>query len=62
LISDAQSVLSAGGFAEWCSDLGYNSDSIKDRDTYHACKLTMLKLRRFLGEDYDAFVTAAEGY
>jgi hypothetical protein len=62
LISDAQSVESARSFEDWCGDLGYDSDSRKAEATYKACEATGGKLRRFLGEDYDAFVIAAEGY
>lgn len=39
LVSDAQSAEST--FEEWCSDLGYDSDSRKAFDTYQAC----LKIR-----------------
>lgn len=44
LLSDS-SAIDAGGFEDWCSDYGYNSDSIKAKATYDACVGTHTVLR-----------------
>lgn len=44
LLSDS-SVIDAGGFENWCSDYGYDSDSIKAKATYDACVETFAALR-----------------
>jgi len=49
LASDSD-VLDAGGFEEWASDLGYDTDSRKAEATYRACLDIALKLRNALGE------------
>lgn len=36
-------------FEEWCSDLGYESDSRQALATYEACKLNAKRIRWFLG-------------
>ena len=38
-------------FDEFCAELGYNNDSIKDRRTYKACKKNSAKLLELLGEE-----------
>ena len=45
-------------FEDWCSDLGYDSDSRKAEKIYNLCVETNAKLRRFLGEDFDLFASA----
>ena len=54
LLSDCQ----AGDqtFDEFCSELGYDSDSRKAHDTWQACAETAPKLRRLLGTDFDTFL------
>lgn len=32
-------------FPDFCADMGYDVDSIRARDTYHACQKTTLELR-----------------
>lgn len=49
LVADA-SVLDAGGFVEWASDSGYDSDSITAKATYDACVEIALRLRAGLGD------------
>lgn len=49
LLLDA-SVLDAGGFEEWASAYGYDTDSRKAEDTYRACLDIALKLRAALGD------------
>lgn len=44
------SVLDAGGFDEWASDLGYDTDSRKAESIYRACLEIALKVRNGLGE------------
>lgn len=59
LISDAQSTVNARSFEEWASDLGYDADSRKAEHVYKACEQIERKLRRFLRDDYAAFVDAS---
>ena len=40
-------------FENWCGDYGYDSDSRKALQIYHACQRNGDKLRRVLGSDYD---------
>ena len=49
LIQDA-SVIDAGGFESWASDLGYDTDSRTAEATYRACLEIALKLRAGIGE------------
>lgn len=42
-----------GTFEDFCSDLGYDSDSRTAERTYHACQKTELDLRRIFGGRYD---------
>ena len=55
LLSDASSVECFRGFEDWCSDLGYDTDSRKAEKTYKACKSIAKRLRSFLGDDFDVF-------
>lgn len=50
------SVLDAGGFEDWASDYGYDTDSRAAEAVYRACLETALKLRSALG---DAVLTEA---
>jgi len=45
-------------FEDWCSDLGYDTDSRKAEKIYLACVETNAKLHAFLGEDFDLFAGA----
>lgn len=40
-------------FEEWCSEFGFNNDSIKARDTYHASQQNGIRIKRVLGELFD---------
>ena len=44
-------VLDAGSFEDWCSDLGFDSDSIKAKGIYDACIQTALQMRQVFGDD-----------
>lgn len=50
LASDASSVES-DDFEDWCSELGYDTDSRKAERTYKACKAEAVKLEKFLGRE-----------
>jgi len=49
LILDS-SVLDSGGFEEWASEFGYDTDSRKAESIYRACLEIALKVRSGLGE------------
>lgn len=49
LVQDS-SVLDSGGFEEWASELGYDTDSRKAESVYRACLEIALKLRNGIGE------------
>ncbi|MNR67782.1 hypothetical protein D3C85_1919640 [compost metagenome] len=34
-------------FHDWCSDFGYDNDSLKAQQTYNACCETLTKMRAF---------------
>lgn len=46
-------------FDDWCSSLGYDTDSRRALETYLACQSSGAELRRFLRSDYAAIVEAA---
>lgn len=50
LASDSNSV-DQSDFEEWCSELGYDSDSRKAEKTYKACEHIAKRLKSFLGSD-----------
>ena len=60
LLSDAS--CAAGTFADFCSDLGYDTDSRKALATYLACQEEGPKVRKLIGKDFAAFQEAAQGY
>lgn len=45
------SAIDAGGFEQWASDFGYDTDSRKAEAAYKVCIETGLKLRNVLGEN-----------
>lgn len=49
LLLDA-SALDFRDFADWCSDLGYDTDSIKAKQAYDECIATATKLRAAFGQ------------
>jgi hypothetical protein len=60
LASDASSVDNARDFADWASDYGYDTDSRKAHKTYTVCKRQAERLKKFLGESYDAILFETE--
>lgn len=50
LFDDAQA--GSESFDDFCSNLGYDNDSLKALDTYRACMDTAQRLRRALGDKY----------
>ncbi len=45
-------------FADFCSNMGYDTDSRKAMDTWKACVTMAPRLRRFLGDSFDAVAEA----
>jgi hypothetical protein len=61
LASDASTVDNAKSFEDWCSELGYDTDSRKAERTYRACERQREKLMQFLGQAaYDQLVWNTE--
>lgn len=58
LCSDTMSIENSGGFEDWASDLGYDTDSRKAEETYRQCEKIATRLRTFLGDDFEAFCRA----
>lgn len=50
LVADAD-VLNYANFADWAVSLGFNSDSISDREVYQACLDIALPLRAAIGDE-----------
>ncbi len=51
LILDAASIEASGGFEDWASDLGFDTDSRKAERSYKCTKRAATNLERFLGRD-----------
>ena len=51
-------------FSEWCADLGYNTDSVKDRSIYKACQRNGERLIKLIGnkEIFSQLVESAREY
>jgi len=51
-------------FSEWCAELGYNTDSIKDRSIYKACQRNGERLIKLIGnkEIFSQLVESAREY
>jgi len=62
LMCDASCYESARDFADFCADFGHSTDSIRARDTYHACGETAKRIRAFLGDLFDKFQEAARDF
>lgn len=60
LLSDASSAENARSFEEWAGDYGYDTDSRSAERTYNAVVKQTEKLRRFLGDKFDAYVWDTE--
>jgi hypothetical protein len=58
LQSDAIGIVNATSFETWAADLGLDTDSRSAERTFHACARTTARLRRFLGDAFDAFLAA----
>lgn len=58
LLTDAQG--SDQPFDDWCSDLGYSTDSIKARDTYFACQRERVAMVKMFGAGLFAELTGLE--
>jgi hypothetical protein len=58
LVSDASSVENARSFEEWASDLGFDTDSRKAFATFQECERSAKRVRRFLGDHFDAVAQA----
>jgi hypothetical protein len=56
MLLDASGYENAQGFADWCSEYGYDSDSRKAEAVYRATGKQTEKLRKFLGDAYKAYV------
>jgi hypothetical protein len=56
LLSDAQSA--GDSFEEFCSNMGYNTDSRKAEQIYKACERTHARLSKLFGADYQSFIEA----
>jgi hypothetical protein len=62
LSSDA-SVIDYGGFEQWASEFGYDTDSRKAEGIYRACLECALKMRNALGEaGLEALAAAAQDF
>ena len=44
-------------FEDWCSELGYDPDSIRSLKFYRAVKKEQVNIRRLFGQDYQRFMT-----
>ncbi len=51
--------LGESSFEDYCADLGYDSDSIKAKKVWQACKRTAPRMRRLLGAHFET-VSASE--
>ena len=62
-LSGVAGVLTSNGFEDWCSDLGFDADSIKAKATYDACADIAFKMVRAFGFDgMTSLGAACEGY
>ena len=63
LLLDGSPYFDAETFEDWADNFGYDSDSIKARDTYDTCMKTGLELARaFTREELDTLREAAQDY
>jgi hypothetical protein len=60
LVSDAAGYENARSFEEWADEYGYDHDSRKAEQTYNLIGRQAAELRRFLGDDYDAYLWKTE--
>jgi len=45
-------------FSDFCANLAYDEDSRKAHEMWRSCRSMAPKIRKFLGDDYDAFLHA----
>ncbi len=57
LVSDASSG-EHDSFEDFCSNFGYDTDSRSAESTWKECKRTAIRVRRFLGDDFETFANA----
>lgn len=60
LASDAAGVENAQSFEDWASEYGYDADSRKAHRTYTICKRQAERLRKFVGDEYQALLFETE--
>lgn len=60
LLLDAQSAESSRDFEDFCSELGYDTDSRQAEKIYNQCLRLSERLHRLLGDDYDEFASAEQ--
>ena len=60
LVSDAD--CGQYDFAEFCSNLGYDVDSIRALESWKACKAMHRKVTQFLGERFEEFADLAREF
>lgn len=61
LVCDANCVRGGQSFAEFCSDFGYSTDSVRAREAFDACRDTWAAMVRF-GADLDALTELLRDY
>lgn len=52
--------LAEDSFEDFCSNTGYDEDSISDRKLYDACVTEAKRVKEFLGKSYDEFLSLEE--
>ncbi len=58
LAMTAADMMTMPTFDEWCSDFGYNNDSIKAKNMFEACYEQTAKMKQLLSPtDFDTFIT-----
>ena len=50
LMADRATIQTSSDFEDWADNLGYNSDSITDRNTYELCQTTTNRLESMFNE------------
>jgi hypothetical protein len=60
LLSDASGIENARDFEDWADEYGYDTDSRAAEKSYQATVAEVAKLRKFLGDDFSAYVWETE--
>jgi hypothetical protein len=58
LLTDARSLEGTTCFEDWARELGFSEDSRSAERTYHEVQRLTLRVKRFLGDRYEAFTQA----